>query len=534
MPPILKSRLVYEVYPRSFRSAHGRPDGDINGITQKLEYLDWLGVQQVWLPPVYPSPMRDGGYDVADYYGINPMFGTLAEFDELVSEARQRGIGIIMDLVVNHTSIEHEWFREALADPDGPMRDRYVFRRGKPGGGLPNNHLSVFGGPAWEPVPGEPGVYYYHSFYPGQPDLNWENPAVLDEMSKIMRYWFDRGVMGMRVDAVHFIGKPADMPDEPVNPDWDGEDQFLQLNHVYTQYQPGMYKLTNELCRVAAGYGHDRFVIFETSTTNVATATYNQFYQEAIDRRVAAPFHFGLFRTQWSAEAMKAHLDEFLSGISDDSVPVWAVSNHDQHRVATRIGQQQDWVALALILTLPGVPTLYYGDEIGMVDGLPPDPSHNHDLRSDEFSRDVTRTPMQWNGDKAASAGFTKPGVAPWVPVNADFRTRNVEDMQQNPRSILNFTKLLIELRKMVPAIERGSYVPMDSGAKGVLAFGRKLGVHQATVFLNFTGEAHEVRVPEATPRLLFSQRAVPSSLHGTITLAPNEICVLHSQPQAS
>ena len=531
LPPILKSGIIYEIYPRSFRAGRGGANGDLKGITGKLEYLEWLGVQQIWLPPVFPSPMKDGGYDVADYYGINPMFGDLDDFDELVREAKRRHIGVIMDLVVNHTSSEHEWFREALKSPDSPMRDRYIFRKGKPGGGLPNNHLSVFMGSTWEPVPGEPGTYYYHTFYPEQPDLNWGNPEVHKEVTKIMRYWFDRGVTGIRVDAVHFIGKPADMPDEPVNPDWDGENPFAKLNHTHTQYQPGMYKIIGELCEVAAEYGRDRFMIFETSSKDVSTEMYERFYQEAVDRRVAAPFHFGLLFTEWSADAVKAHVDDFLGAITDDSVPVWNVSNHDQHRVATRIGEAQAWVAMALILTLPGVPTLYYGDEIGMVDGPAPLPGKSDDTRTNEFSRDVARTPMQWNSDEAAAAGFTKPGRKPWLPVNPDFRTRNVEAFQQDPRSILNYTKTLIELRKLVPTIGQGEYVPLDSGAKGVMAFGRKLGRHQATVFLNFTGQAKEVKVPDETPRLLFSQRAVPGSLDGTITLSPNEICVLHSQP---
>lgn len=531
LPPILKSGIIYEIYPRSFRSAHGRRDGDLRGITQKLDYLEWLGVKQIWLPPVYPSPMKDGGYDVADYYGINPMFGTLGDFDELVREARGRGIGVIMDLVVNHTSSRHEWFQEALKSPDSPMRARYIFRQAKPGGGLPNNHLSVFGGPAWEPVPGEPDIYYYHTFDPGQPDLNWDDPAVLTEMSKVMKFWFDRGVAGIRVDAVHFIGKPPDMPDEPENPDWDGKTPYSRLEHIHTQYQPGMFKMVGELCKVVADYGHDRFVVFETSTKDVSTGTYKRFYQEAVDRRVAAPFHFGLFFADWSAPAIKAHLDEFLGAIPEDSVPIWNISNHDQHRVASRIGEQQAWVAMALILTLPGVATLYYGDEIGMVDGPPPEPGKSDDPQVGEFSRDVARTPMQWNNDEATSAGFTKLGVKPWLPVNPDFRSRNVEAMQQNPRSILNYTKTMMELRKLVPTFERGSYVPLESGADGVLAFGRKLGRQQATVLLNFTGESQEVKVPAETPRLLFSQRAVPGTLEGTITLSPNEVCVLHSQP---
>jgi alpha-glucosidase len=523
---MLQSGVILEIYPRSFKSAHGGREGDLRGITEKLDYLQWLGVQHIWLPPIYPSPMKDGGYDVADYYSINKKFGTLVDFDQLIKSASAKGIGVIMDLVVNHTSIEHEWFKDALRSPRSPFRNRYIFRSAKPDGSLPNNHLSMFGGRAWEPVPGESGMYYYHTFAKEQPDLNYEHPAVLAEMRRIMHFWFKRGVQGIRVDAVHVIGKNPALPDEPANPDWDGDNEYQSLLHPHTMFQPKTYELISELCKTAAEYG-DRFMIFEATPEKApGHEVYHRLYG-SVDREISAPFHFGLLSAKWTAGAIKTHVEDFLSGLPAGSVPVWNVSNHDQPRVASRVGELQAWVAMALILTLPGVPTLYYGDEIGMINGPEAEPGTSDDPRVNEFSRDAVRSVMQWTaGD---GAGFTKSGVTPWLKPNADFAKRNVETQRQDPTSMLSFTKNLINLRRTIPALEHGHYVACDSGSSGVFAFGRRIEDDQVTIMLNFTDQVQTATIPKETPKLLFSQRKISGIVDGHITLHPNEVCILRA-----
>jgi alpha-glucosidase len=518
---IQKSGVIFEIYPKSFKAGNGGSQGDLKGIIQKLDYLAWLGVQQLWLPPIYPSPMKDGGYDVSNYYGIDPSFGTLRDFDRLVKAAEKRGIGIIMDIVVNHTSEEHEWFKEALRSKKSPFRDRYIFRQAGADGGVPNNLLSVFGGSAWEPVPNEAGTYYYHTFAREQPDLNYDNPAVSAEVERVVRFWFDRGVKGARVDAVHFIGKETDR-DEPKNPDWDGQNSYLALDHPYTHFQPGMFTLLNRLCEVAASYS-DRFVVFEaTPLDGTEVEIYHRLYK-ALNRSVSAPFHFGILFVDWRADLIKQHVEDFLGGLPEDAVPVWNVSNHDQPRVASRIGEGQARVAMALILTLPGVPTLYYGDEIGMVNGdvgkVVDDP------RTNDFSRDVVRTPMQW--DDSDTGGFTRGETKPWLKLNPDYKTRNVATEKKDPASILNFTRLLISLRRRHPILELGRYVRMDSGTEGVLAFGRRLDDALVTVILNFTDQEKTVRLPEKTQKLMFSMRKQLDLGSGRIDLHPNEVILL-------
>lgn len=520
-----KSGIILEIYPRSFRSGRGGSQGDIKGIIEKLDYLDWLGVQNIWLPPIYPSPMRDGGYDVTNYCGIHSDFGNLQEFDELVSEADKHGIGIIMDLVVNHTSDQHEWFKEAMISSGSPFRDRYVFAQGKTDGRPPNNQLSVFGGSAWELVSDEKNTYYYHTFAKEQPDLNYNHPAVPAEMKRAMRFWLDRGVKGIRVDAVHFVGKNTHM-DEPENPEWDGENTYLRLNHPYTQFQPGMFDFMGSLCEVAASYG-DRVVIFEAAPLEAGDLNVYYRIYDSLNRHVGAPFHFGLLFAEWTATGIKSHVEEFLAGLAHDAVPVWNVSNHDQPRVASRVGEGQARVAMALILTLPGVPTLYYGDEIGMVNGQIDNTHKRDDPRTTAFPRDIVRTPMQWSSDDAT--GFTSPGIAPWIKPNCDIKTRNVEDQKKDRSSILNFTRNLIELRRRHPVLELGEYMPIENTADGVYMFGRQLEDKSVTVVLNFTNQEKTVEIPQQTPKLMFSMRRKINLTSGIVKLYPNEVMLLKS-----
>lgn len=520
---IQKSGVIFEIYPKSFKAGNGGSQGDLKGIIQKLDYLEWLGVQHIWLPPIYPSPMKDGGYDVANYYGIDPSFGNLRDFDRLLKAADERGIGVIMDIVVNHTSDEHEWFKDALRSKKSPFRDRYIFRQAKADGSEPNNLLSVFGGSAWERVPNEPETYYYHTFAKEQPDLNYDNPAVSAEIERVLRFWFDRGVKGARVDAVHFVGKKTDR-DEPKNPDFGEGNSYLALDHPYTQFQPGMFTLLNRLCDVAASY-RDRFVVCEATPLDGADVEMYHVIYKSLNRHVSAPFHFGFLFVDWRADLIKQHVEDFLRGLPTDSVPIWNVSNHDQPRVASRVGQGQARVAMALILTLPGVPTLYYGDEIGMVNGKLG--KSVDDPRTNDFSRDVVRTPMQWDGSERA--GFTRDKSRPWLQINSDYKTRNVAVEKKDPASILNFTRHLISLRRHHPALELGRYMEMDSGTEGVFIFGRRLDDDRVTVILNFTNDYKKIQIPQQTQRLMFSMRKQLDLSSNEINLYPNEVILLRN-----
>jgi alpha-glucosidase len=477
--------VIYQVYPRSFQDSDGDGVGDLPGIASRLDYLTWLGVDAVWLSPIFPSPMADFGYDVSDYCGIHPMFGTLDDFDRLVREAHNRGLKVLLDLVPNHTSSQHPWFLESRASRDNPKRDWYLWRDAAPGGGLPNNWLAFFGGPAWT-WDEATGQFYCHSFLPEQPDLNWRNPEVQRAMLDSMRFWLDRGVDGFRVDVIWLMIKDAEFRDNPPNPEYrEGQPPIMSLLQERTADQPEVFDIIRMMRGVLDEYD-ERMMIGEIY---LPTQRLMAYYGPAGDL-VHLPFNFQLILLPWRAEAIKPAVDTYEAALPTFGWPNWVLGNHDQPRIASRAGQAQAPVAAMLLLTLRGTPTVYYGDELGMPNvDIPPALYQDPQGINIGISRDPSRTPMQW--DASASAGFTS--GAPWLPLAPDYAERNVAAQRDDPRSILTLHRRLLELRRAEPALSVGGYVPLPA-AGDVLAYVRESGGRRFLVALNF-GD-HPQRLP--------------------------------------
>lgn len=490
--PWWQSGIIYQIYPRSFQDSNGDGVGDLPGILQRLDYVRSLGVDAVWISPIYPSPMHDFGYDVADYTGIHPLFGMMDDFDQVLEAAHVRGLRVILDLVPNHTSDEHPWFRESRSSLDNPKRDWYFWRNPKPDGSLPNNWRGAFGGPAWTFDP-QTGQYYLHQFDPHQPELNYRNPEVLAAMLDAMRFWLDKGVDGFRVDVITMMIKDAALRDNPPNPDWDGVNPADSLKPVYSRNQPEVHDVVRVMRRVLDGYPGDRVLIGETWVTG----EYLQYYGDALDE-CHLPFNFDLIRAPWTAHAVRAAVEYYEMGVPEGGWPNYVLGNHDQPRVASRVGAAQARVAQMLLLTLRGTPTCYYGDEIGMKNvPIPPEfvqdpPAVRQPEIADTVGRDPERTPMQW--EASPNAGFTAPGVVPWLPLGADYVTCNVALQERDSTSLLTLFRALTRLRQSEPALAVGSYATVETGVANIYAYTRtKPGNDGFLVVLNFGNEAHRL-----------------------------------------
>jgi alpha-glucosidase len=482
--------IIYQVYPRSYQDSTGNGVGDLRGIVSRLDYIKSLNVDAIWLSPIYPSPMHDFGYDVADYCGIHPLFGTMADFDHLVSEAHRRGLKLMLDLVPNHTSSDHPWFIESRSSRDNPKRDWYIWRDPAPDGGPPNNWLSFFGGSAWT-FDEKTGQYYLHQFVTQQPELNYRNPDVLDAMLDVIGFWLDRGVDGFRVDVIWLMLKDDRFRDEPPNPNWDGIRPHSRLSHTYTQNLPGVHKLIRRMRAVLDAYD-ERMMVGEIYLPNEELVKY---YGDDADE-CHLPYNFQLIRMAWDAQTVRRAVDAYEAALPPHGWPNWVLGNHDQHRVASRVGPAQARVANMLLLTLRGTPTTYYGEEIGMENVLiPPEfiqdpPAVNQPEIAHLVGRDPERTPMQW--DDSPNAGFAPAGVTPWLPVAADFQVHNVSRQEDNPTSMLQLYRALTHLRGEEPALHPGSYSSIDTGAQEVFAYRRSArGADPFLVVLNFASGTH-------------------------------------------
>lgn len=472
--------IIYQIYPRSFQDSDGDGTGDLLGIIQRLPYLQALGVDAIWLSPIFPSPMADFGYDVADYVDIDPIFGTLHDFDALVQEAHARGLRVILDLVPNHTSDEHPWFVESRSSRDNPKRDWYIWRDPAPDGGPPNNWLSYFGGSAWE-YDATTGQYYLHLFHTKQPDLNWRNPAVREAIYDAMQFWLDRGVDGFRVDVMWLLFKDADFRDNPLNPHWkEGDPHHQRYEPIHTADLPEVHEVVREMRRIMDAYG-ERVLIGEIYLPVPRLVTY---YGSNLDE-AHLPFNFQLVLLPWQARTIREAVETYEAALPAGAWPNWVLGNHDQPRIASRVGRAQARVATMLLLTLRGTPTCYYGDEIGMHNvPIPPerivDPQGKHDPA---HGRDPERTPMQW--DASPQAGFTS--GTPWLPVAADYHTVNVAVQESDPRSMLNLFRRLTGLRRELSALAIGSYRTVEVAAPEVFAYLREYGAQRLLVALNFS-----------------------------------------------
>ncbi|MGY2893397.1 alpha-amylase family glycosyl hydrolase [Deinococcus sp. UYEF24] len=459
-----QSGIIYQIYPRSFQDSGGDGVGDLKGVTGRLDYLASLGITAIWFSPVFTSPMKDFGYDVADYKNIDPLFGTLEDFDELVQQAHARGLKVMLDFVPNHSSDEHPWFVEARSSRDNPKRDWYMWRDPSATGGVPNNWKSFFGGDAWT-FDQQTGQYYLHQFVSGQPELNWANPEVRQEMADTLRFWMKRGVDGFRVDVFWLLAKDPEFRDEPRNPDWrPGQPEHNSLTHIYTQDLPVTHEYIREM-RAALDEFDDRMMVGEIYLPIDRLLTYAG-TPDAPECHL--PFNFHLILTPWNAADVRKLVDEYDAAVvQSGSWPNWVLGNHDQHRFATRVGKAQYRVAQTLLLTLRGTPTVYYGDEIGMEDGHIPadrivDPAAlgQPDVAA-SAGRDPERTPMQW--DASPHAGFTGVGAEPWLPVAENFTAVNVAAQEQNPQSDLNYFRALTRLRGESAALTMGSYRSLET-----------------------------------------------------------------------
>jgi alpha-glucosidase len=501
--------VVYQIYPRSFQDADGDGVGDLRGATQRLEYLASLGVGAVWVSPFYPSPMADFGYDVSDYKGVDPVFGSLEDFDAFAEQARSLGLTIVLDFVPNHSSDQHAWFVASRSSKASEKRDFYVWADPKPDGSPPNNWLSVFGGPAWTLDP-TTGQYYLHSFLKEQPDLNWRNPRVKAEMLDVLRFWLDRGVDGFRLDAVLFAMKDPLLRDNPPNPSPTGAmhkpmGAFDALLHVNSQNHPDVHELFREMRAFVDGHdrGRHRALIGEMHIFDAkAWATY---YGADLDE-LHLPFNFGLLKTPWQAEAVRTLVEGVEAALPPGAFPNYVLGNHDEGRIASRLGPERARVAMMLLLTLRGTPTLYYGDELGLRD-VPIPAGREQDpwgKREPGLGRDPARTPMRWNA--SPNAGFCPEGVEPWLPIGTEDPGADVETQTRDARSMLALTRALLKLRASAEALGVGHYHTVPGCPEGCFVYERSLGDERFLVALNFTSDLCSLVLP-AGARLLLSTR---------------------------
>jgi alpha-glucosidase len=493
--------IIYQIYPRSFMDSNGDGVGDLNGIRQKLDYLEWLGVDVIWISPIFPSPMADFGYDVSNYIDIDPMFGTLAECDALLADVHARGMKLLLDYVPNHTSDRHPWFADSRSSRKSAKRDWYIWRDPLPGGGPPNNWRANFGGGAWE-WDEKTEQYYYHAFLKEQPDLNWRNPEVRQAMLDVLRFWLDRGIDGFRVDVMHHLVKDQEFRDNPPNPNFrPGMSPYRELLATYSADLPEVQEIVAMMRNVVEEYD-DRMLVGEIYLPVERLMA----YYGASGKGAHLPFNFQLIRLPWKAKEIAAAIERYEALLPSYAWPNWVLGNHDKPRTASRVGAAQARVAALLLLTLRGTPTLYYGDEIGMHDV--PIPAH---LVQDPFEknvpglglgRDPVRTPMQWTDGE--SAGFTT--GKPWLPIADDFKGVNVQVLRDQSTSILALYHRLIELRRSEPALSVGEFAPLPAD-DDLIAYVRKASERRLLIVLNLGSEARSFNLAdlEARASLLLS-----------------------------
>ena len=482
--------VVYQIYPRSFKDTSGDGVGDLRGIIQKLDYLKELGIDAVWISPIFPSPMADFGYDVSDYTGIHPLFGNMADFDELLKQVHQKGMKLILDLVPNHSSDQHPWFLESRSSKDNPKRNWYIWEDPAEDGGPPNNWLSVFGGSGWE-FDEKTGQYYYHAFLKEQPDLNWRNPEVQKVMLNVMRFWLEKGVDGFRVDVMWHMVKDDQLRDDPPNPNYHDEmNSYSRLLPTYSTDQDEVHDIVRKMRRVIDDYD-ERLLIGEIY---LPISKLVQYYGED-NRGAHLPFNFQLLQLPWNAAKIEAAVSEYEGALPEHGWPNWVLGNHDNSRIASRAGKEQARNAAMLLLTLRGTPTIYYGEELGMEDvDIPQDKIMDPQALNEPGvgrSRDPERTPMQWDDSK--NAGFTE--GEPWLLLMKNYEKLNVAKQLQEKGSMLHLYRDLLYFRRKEPALHVGDYVPVPA-AVDLLAYIRKYGNTRFLVVLNL-GNSEKIFEPE-------------------------------------
>lgn len=517
---------IYQIYPRSFMDANSDGVGDLRGVIDKLDYLKGhgrsLGVDALWISPFYPSPMADFGYDVSDYCDVHPMFGTLDDFKELLEGAHARDLKVIVDFVPNHTSIEHPWFQEALRDPNSDKRDYYVWHE-PVDGREPNNWVSIFGGSIWE-YDQRSGQYYMHSFLKEQPDLNWENPRLRAEMKRILTFWLDLGVDGFRVDAVWHMAKDKKLRDEPKNEHYIGPPgTYGEYKRIYSKYAPELHDYLRELTDIVESYPN-KIMVFETSPDEDLGPVVDQYAAlYDVNPRIGLPFNFGGMFLPWGARPMGDFVRDFQAMLRPTDRPAYCFSNHDQPRIVSRFGRRQSRVVAMLLLTLPGLPTVYYGDEVGM-ENVPVSPHAMQDPASANNpmgGRDPERSPMQWTSGRYAGFSTHKP----WLPVPISARVYNVALEQRRPSSIFALYKKLLALRRDEPVFRDGMFTELHNDERrNVLVYERRGADKAYRVALNFSGKCRRVKLGRGAKVVCFTYpNRRPFVRNGTVLLGPYE-----------
>ena len=521
--------VIYQVYPRSFQDSNADGIGDLRGILARLDYLVELGVDAVWISPFYPSPMADFGYDVADYTGVDPLFGTLTDFDALIAALHARGLRLILDFVPNHTSNQHPWFVESRSARTSPKRDWYLWRDPSPGGGEPNNWMSHFGGPGWTRDPAT-GQYYYHSFLAQQPDLNWRNPEVRTAIYAAMRFWLDRGVDGFRMDVLWLLIKDEAFRSNPPNPDYTGGSSLWSVLPRYTADQPETHAIVREMRALLDQYD-ERVLIGEIYLPIQSLVSYYGGSQSSDAPHLLEaqmPFNFHLIQTAWDTGTIAELIRQYEAALPPGAWPNWVLGNHDQRRLATRIGPAQARLAAVLLLTLRGTPTLYYGDELGMPDArIAPeqvqDPAEKNEPGIGQ-GRDPERSPMLWQNTE--NAGFTAPGTATWLPLVWDWPQYTVETQDSDPGTMLKLYRTLLQLRRDHSALSAGSITGV-AASNGVLSYIRTHQSMRLQMHLNLTD--HPASTTCLPGKLLLTTHldASGGDVGGAHGLRPNEAIII-------
>ncbi len=504
--PWWRQAVLYQLYPLSFTDANDDGYGDLRGILERLDYLSWLGVGAVWLSPIYASPMVDWGYDVSDFERIDPIFGDLPTFDKLLKAVHDRGMKLLLDFVPNHTSIEHAWFKASRSSKTNPKRDWYIWADPKPDGSPPNNWLSRFGGSAWE-LDAKTKQYYMHSYLPEQADLNWRNPEVRAAMLSVMRFWLDRGVDGFRTDAVYSLIKDEQLRDNPPNPNYKpGDDPSEAFLRLHSAGQSELFHVLNTFCDVLATH-QDRFLVSEPPLY-LSLPGLEQLYDACTTHPLHMPFNFNLMTLPWHATRFRDFIDQYESILGQDDLPNYVLGNHDQSRVASRLGEHKARLMALMQMTLRGMPVVYYGDELGLQDAVVPKsqqkdpwgervPRHHHD-------RDVARSPMPWKAGRYA--GFSR--HKPWQPLARNAESANVETEQAHAGSLLNLYRRLIALRGQSPALLDGVYASYPHTSESIFAYTRTSDQQQFLIVLNFSDHPARFKPSHELKRLIVGTHA--------------------------
>ncbi|MCZ6662066.1 MAG: alpha-amylase family glycosyl hydrolase [Actinobacteria bacterium] len=515
--------VFYQIYPLSFVDSNGDGFGDLAGITSRLDYLsETLGVDALWLSPFYKSPMRDWGYDISGHTEVDPLFGDLEAAQQLIDEAHRRGMRVIVDYVMNHTSDEHPWFVESRSSRDSLKRDWYVWREPKSDGSPPNNWVSVFGGPAWT-LDEATGQYYRHTYLPSQPDLNWRNEETVQSALDVARFWLDRGVDGFRLDAAHQMMKdPLERDNPPAPPDhhrpYKDMGEYDNFVHLYDLGHQDIHELHRTVRAVVDSYDHNPFTVGEIHIFDLPE--WSSYYGENLDQ-LHMPFNFHLLACDWDASSLRVLIEALLWHVPVGGWTNWMLGNHDEKRLATRLGAENARLAAVLLLTLRGTPFIYYGDELGMQDVEIPEGRGRDPWGANvPFpSRDGARTPMQWSAGE--SAGFTV--GSPWLPLAPDYEQRNVEAELDDEESILNLYRRLIRIRRDSSALRIGSFLSHPSSGEDVLVYRKEADDDTKTVALNLSDAWQDVKIRSGSVVLSSLDHQRSERINGGLSLAPRE-----------